>query len=136
MTLTDTGPLVALVNRNDPNHAACLTAARHLPAGPMVTTWPCVTEAMYLAHRGGGYPAQAALRRLKAAGRLAIHDLTADQVDRMAALMDAYRDRPMDLADASLVAVAEALALRRIFTIDGDFYFYRLADGSVLEVVR
>lgn len=136
MNLTDTGPLIALVNKNDPNHAACLTASKSLPSGPLVTTWPCFTEAMYLAHRGGGFPAQAALWRLKAAGRLTIHDLTADQADRMAMLMDTYRDRPMDLADASLVAVAESLALRRIFTIDGDFYFYRLADGSVLEVVR
>ena len=134
MNLADTGPLVALVNRNDPNHAACLAASKRLPSGPLVTTWPCFTEAMYLAHRAGGYPAQAALWRLKSAGRLEIHDLTADQVDRMDALMSTYQDRPMDLADASMVA--ERLALRRIFTIDSDFYFYRLADGSVLEVIR
>ncbi len=91
---------------------------------------------MYLCHRGGGYPAQAALWRLRAAGRLAIHDLTAGQADRMAELMQQYQDRPMDMADASLVAVTESLSLPRIFTVDGDFYFYRLADGSVLEVVR
>ena len=51
MTLTDTGPLVALVNRNDPNHAACVTATRRLPSGPLITTWPCFTEAMYLVPR-------------------------------------------------------------------------------------
>ena len=39
------------------------------------------------------------------------------------------------MADASLVAVAESLSLSRIFTIDSDFYFYRLAEGAVLEVV-
>lgn len=48
MTLTDTGPLVALINRNDPNHTACVEAAKRLHAGPLVTTWPCFTEAMYL----------------------------------------------------------------------------------------
>jgi predicted nucleic acid-binding protein len=53
----------------------------------------------------------------------------------MAALMAQYRDTPMDLADASLVAVAESLRLRRVFTIDSDFYVYRLADGSALEVL-
>ncbi len=136
VTLTDTGPLVALVNRNDPHHAGCLAASRRLPAGPLVTTWPCFTEAMYLAHRGGGYPAQAALWRLRASGRLTLHDLTPADTDHMAALMDKYRDTPMDLADASLVAVAESLSLRRIFTVDGDFYVYRLADGSALEVVK
>jgi predicted nucleic acid-binding protein len=41
----------------------------------------------------------------------------------------------MDLADASLVAVAETRLFRRVFTIDSDFYVYRLADGSALEVV-
>ncbi len=61
VTLTDTGPLVALVNRNDPNHAACVTATRRLPSGPLITTWPCFTEAMYIVFRAGGFPAQAAL---------------------------------------------------------------------------
>jgi predicted nucleic acid-binding protein len=41
----------------------------------------------------------------------------------------------MDLADGSLVVVAESRALRRIFTTDSDFHIYRLADGSRLEVV-
>ena len=51
-------------------------------------------------------------------------------------LMSQYRDTPMDLADASLMATAESLFMRRIFTLDSGFLFYLLADGSVLEVVR
>lgn len=89
-TLTDTGPLVALINRNDPNHRTCLNASRRLPAGPLLTTWPCFTEAMYLVHH---------------------------------------------LADASLVVVAESFNLQQVFTLDSDFYAYRLGDGSALEVV-
>src|SRR5205085_4199906 len=107
VTLTDTGPLVALINRNDPNHALCTTAAKRLPAGPLVTTWPCFTEAMYLVFRAGGFPAQAALWRLRTTGRLLLHDLSVAEVDRMVELMEKYRDRPMDLADASLVAASE-----------------------------
>ena len=42
----------------------------------------------------------------------------------------------MDLADASLVAVADSRSIRQIFTLDSDFYMYRLADGSTLEVIR
>ena len=61
MTLTDTGPVVALINRNDPNHALCTSATKQQPAGPLVTTWPCFTEAMYLLFRAGGYAAQDAL---------------------------------------------------------------------------
>ena len=135
MTLTDTGPLVALVNKNDPNHRRCLAATRRLPAGPFVTTWPCFTEAMYLVFQAGGYPAQAELWRWRTAGRLSLHDLTGSEMERMAALMDKYKDQPMDLADASLVAAAERLGLKRLFTLDSDFYIYRLADGSALECV-
>jgi len=40
------------------------------------------------------------------------------------------------LADASLMAVAESRGIRDIFSIDSDFYIYRLADGSVLNVIR
>ena len=135
MTLTDAGPLIALVNRNDPNHAACVAVARQLSFGPLLTTWPCFTEAMHLVYRGGGYPAQAALWTLRTTGRLTLHDLTEEETDRMAVLMDKYRDTPMDLADASLVTVAESRSLRRVFTLDSDFYIYRLADGSALDIV-
>jgi len=135
MTLTDTGPLVALLDADDSSHAACMAAAGRLPSGPLLTTWVCFTEAMYLLSSVGGYRYQAALWALCAAGRLALHDLTPAEADRMAMLMAQYRDTPMDLADASLVAVAESQGLRRVFTIDSDFYVYRLADGSALEVV-
>jgi uncharacterized protein len=53
----------------------------------------------------------------------------------MAILMAQYRDTPMDLADASLVVVAEIRNLNRVFTTDSDFYVYRLADGSALDVI-
>jgi predicted nucleic acid-binding protein len=135
VTLTDTGPLVALLNRNDPNHAACVDTAKALPSGPLVTTWPCFTEAMYLIYRAGGYTGQEALWRLVEAGRLVLHEAIAAEVGRMAELMAKYRDLPMDLADASVVAAAEQLGTRRVFTLDRDFHVYRFADGTAVEVV-
>ena len=51
-------------------------------------------------------------------------------LDRALELMAQYVDRPMDLADASLIAAAEALQTRRIFTLDRtDFSIYRLRRG-------
>ena len=42
--------------------------------------------------------------------------------------MKKYKDLPMDLADAALVAVAEREKIRRIFTLDRrDFEIYRPA---------
>jgi uncharacterized protein len=54
----------------------------------------------------------------------------------MDGLMAQYQNVPMDLADASLVAIAESREIRHLFTIDSDFYIYRLTDYSILEVVR
>ena len=67
-------------------------------------------------------------------GKLVLHQSTPEETARMAALMEQYRDLPMDLADASLVAAAERLGLRQVFTVDRQFYVYRLEDGSALEV--
>ncbi|WP_295888987.1 PIN domain-containing protein [uncultured Thiohalocapsa sp.] len=134
MTLIDTGPIIALINRNDPNHQRCIVATRTLPAAPLATTWPCFTEAMHLLRRAGGWPAQAELWRWQRHGRLVLYDL-GDLTRRTEDLMSAYRDTPMDLADASLVALAETIGERRIFTLDRDFYVYRMANGSAFEPV-
>jgi predicted nucleic acid-binding protein len=50
-------------------------------------------------------------------------------------MMKKYKDTPMDPADASLIAVAESMKFRQIFTIDSDFRIYRLSDGSALEMI-
>lgn len=135
MILTDTGPLIALLDKDDAHHTACVTAAKHLPSGPLLVTWPCFTEAMYLLGEVGGYFYQDKLWQLRAAQRLVLLDLTTTEVDRMAALMEKYQDTPMDLADASIVTVAENRSLHRVFTLDSDFHIYRLADRTALEII-
>ncbi|HMC89942.1 MAG TPA: PIN domain-containing protein [Gemmataceae bacterium] len=126
MILTDAGPLVALLDRGEVHHRACVACLADL-AGPMVTTWPAFTEAMYLIGNAGGWPGQAALWRLVEQNDLEVAAPTPDQHKRMRVLMDKYQDLPMDLADASLVAHAEEHGLRDIFTLDrADFQTYRL----------
>jgi uncharacterized protein len=90
---------------------------------------------MYLLYRAGGYPGQEALWRLIHARRLVLHGTIEAEVVGMAALMGKYRDLPMDLADASVVAAAQRLGTRRVFTLDRDFHVYRFRDGTAVEVV-
>jgi predicted nucleic acid-binding protein len=54
---------------------------------------------------------------------------------RARALMGQYRDLPMDLADATLVALAEERGLARIFTFGRDFRMYRLPRGKRFTIV-
>ena len=94
-----------------------------------------LTEAMCLLGKSGGHPYQAALWPLRSDGRLLLHDLTAVEIDRAELLMEKYGNFPGDLADASLVALAESLSHQRVFTLDRRFHIYRLADRSVLESI-
>ena len=135
MILTDASPLIALLDRDDFNHTKCFEAAKQIAAEPLLTTWPCFTEAIYLLGEVGGIHYQTELWKLPKARRLLFHDLSFPEIERMAVLMEKYQDLPMDLADASLIAVAETLSLNQIFTVDRDFDIYRLANGKALKII-
>ena len=136
MTLIDAGPVIGLIDLGDPSHKECLETARKLRIEEMATTWPCFVEAMYLLGSSGGFHWQERLWRIRREGRLRILETTEFEADRMSELMKIYQNVPMDLADASLVAVAESRGYTRLFTLDSDFYIYRLANGAVLEIIR
>jgi predicted nucleic acid-binding protein len=134
LILVDAGPLIAIIDRGEPDHRICMEALSSL-IGPMLTTWPALTEAMYLLGRAGGWPAQEALWKLLDRDDLQLIDLDESLLRRTRALMKKYLDVPMDLADATLVAAAEKLKLKRILTLDGDFRIYRLRGHRSFEVM-
>jgi predicted nucleic acid-binding protein len=124
--LVDAGPLVAVLDRSDPHHAACLDALRALPA-PLLTVWPALTEAIDLL--GSSWVAQRELLGYVTGGAVRILPLTEEDVPR-------YRDLPMDLADAALVRVAERERISRVFTIDRwDFAVYRPSRIGRFQIV-
>jgi uncharacterized protein len=131
--LADTGPLVALIDTADEDHAACRAFAPQ--TNFLLTTWPCLTEAMYILGRKFGFKQQRDLWHQVEIEAVVMHDSSAAEVTRMQQLMTQYQDLPMDLADASLVAAAEALNRTRIFTLDDDFKIYRLQDGRAFDIV-
>lgn len=134
MILVDAGPLVAIVDAGEADHARCVSALSDLTA-PMITTWPALTEAMYLLGGAGGWVAQKALWTLVERGELQAMDLDETAKNRTRTLMEKYRDLPMDLADASLFAAAEAIDLKRVFTLDSDFQVYRFKGRQRFEIV-
>ena len=57
-------------------------------------------------------------------------------IPRIRELMTKYADRPMDLADAALVRVAEREGIRKVFTVDrSDFSVYRLHGRVALAII-
>jgi predicted nucleic acid-binding protein len=124
LILVDAGPLVALVNADDQYHSRCVEALETFRE-PIATVWPPLTEAMYLL---ADQPrAQEALWEMLERGALELLGLDAGDAPRIRELMSKYANRPMDLADAALLRVAEREGIRKIFTVDrGDFSVYRL----------
>lgn len=134
MSLIDANALVNLVDQGQPRSAEFRTLFNALRR-PLVTTWPAFTEAMYLLFGIGGWPLERKLWDYILLGLICFHFPDEVEVQRMVELMEQYRDRPMDLADASLVVAAETLNDLSILTQDSDFYIYRYQDTRAFEVI-
>jgi predicted nucleic acid-binding protein len=129
----DAGPIIALINRRDPYHSSCKTAAEGL-GFPLFTVWPVVVEAYYVIESHNG-PADRVLHWLTA-GHLRLIDLRETEIRRMRQIIRKYSDLPMDLADAALVAACERMKIRRVFTVDKrDFMVYRPAHVSSFDIL-
>ena len=127
MILVDTGPLVALFDPQDGQHARCVKALKAI-GEPIMTTTPVLTEAFHML--GPASIGSDRLRDFIEAGGLAVWFFDRHALTRAFELMELYADHPMDLADASLVTAAEGLGTRRVFTIDrNDFETYRVRRG-------
>lgn len=130
--IVDAGPLIALFNPADRDHARCIGFLKQCGAA-LTTTWPVLTEAMHLLR----YSVDAQLRLLNwvERGGLSVVDLDPASIAGVTRLVDKYRDLPMDLADASVVLLALQTGCRDVMSIDSDFDLYRLPDGGRLNNV-
>ena len=126
MIITDAGPLIAILCRDDQHHESCANAL-HTISYPLASTWPVYSEAMHLLGLHLGWHGQDQLWKLVQQGHLVLRDLNdASHVQRMFDLMKRYRNVPMDLGDASLIVLAEVMDTTTIFTTDNDFLIYRM----------
>ena len=127
--LVDTGPLVALMNKRDRHHQQFVEYLKFFQ-GQLVTTWPVLNEITHHVPTGKAVEVMALVRD----GALEIIDLV-NAGRRIHDLMKKYADRPMDLADASLVWAAEHTGIEQVLTIDSDFAVFRLTNGRRLQVL-
>lgn len=69
--------------------------------------------------------------RWVARGGVALREIPADRISAVAALMERYADHPMNLADASLICLADAIGVTDIITVDqAGFDTYRTGTGK------
>lgn len=131
--IVDTGPLVAYFDRAERNHAWAVEQVRGLDA-PLLVCEPVLAEAMYLL--AASSRAHDALFALLENGALRIAFHIDDHIPDVRALLRKYRDRPMSLADACIVKMAELFDGHAVLTLDSDFAVYRKHGRQALELIR
>ncbi|MBS4095740.1 MAG: PIN domain-containing protein [Sulfuricella sp.] len=133
MVIADTGFWVALANRRDVFHGRARAALADLRE-PLISTWPVLTETCHLLVNRLDASAQLKFIASFAQGAFVAWGLDSAHAPRLHTLMTGYADLPMDLADASLVLLAEHLGHGRILSTDRrDFNAYRWKEHEPFE---
>lgn len=131
-TLIDAGPLIALFDNSDQYHEKAVSFLKR-NQGSFVTTWPVITEVSHMLD----FSPKTQINFLTWINRggLQIFDLEFHHLIRIIELTEKFNDVPMDLADGTLIVAAESKGIKKIATIDSDFYIYRDVRNKYLKNV-
>jgi predicted nucleic acid-binding protein len=130
--LTDSGPLVALLNHRDEHHEWAREQFKHFSA-PLLTCEGAITEATHM-RQFDGLPPSGVLELIERKIVSVKFDLESN-LDRVLSLMKKYADTPMDFVDACLVAMAEEKRDCRLLTLDSDFRIYRRFERQTIPLI-
>ena len=129
--ILDTGPLVALLNRDERLHSECLDFFKTF-RGLLISTEPVLTEALYLLNNSLKHQ-QKCIEFVQTAVQLIPSSRISLQ--RCSSLIEKYKDVPMDFADATLVVLAEEIQTQEIFTLDHrGFQIYRWGRNHTFKI--
>lgn len=131
--LLDTGAFVALLDRSERNHKRCVEFFNSF-RGKVYTTEPVLTETLYLLAPSA--KAQKACIEFILRGGATLVPQSSSSLARAATLMEKYQDIPMDVADATLVVLAEETGISEVFTLDvRGFQTYRVKGKKPLRIL-
>lgn len=125
--IADTGFFVACLCSRDKHHDRAIMLLKEVKVQrrELITTWPVLTEVCHLLYR---YSPELVVKFLKSfqQGAFEVYQLQLSDVGRMVTLVKKYDNLPMDIADASLVILAEEIGYGEIVSTDQrDFKTYR-----------
>ena len=130
--LTDSGPLVALLDRSDQYHAWAAEQFSHL-SSPLLTCEGAITEATHLLKDAGVPPWNVV--ELVEREIVTVHFNLGNHLNRVLSLMKKYAHTPMDFVDACLVAMREEKSDCRLITLDSDFRIYRRFERQTIPLI-
>lgn len=130
--LLDTGPLVAILHRDDRAHQRCIEVFKTFQ-GVLLSTEAVLTEAIYLLTSVPG--GQRACLEFFIRGAAVLVPATRKSLQRCQFLMARYEDVPMDFADATLVALGEESGIHEVLTLDRrGFETYRMGKRQTFRL--
>jgi predicted nucleic acid-binding protein len=130
--VVDTGPIVALLDADEANHAWAVERIEQLRP-PLLTCEAVLTEATFLIRRLGSDPGL--VIDLVSRGMLTVVGLFDDDADAIARLIRRYSSTPMSLADACLVRIVERTPNATLLTLDSDFRIYRQKGRRIIPLL-
>jgi predicted nucleic acid-binding protein len=113
----DTGPLLAALDADDPDHQRCAALVSTRDEDLAVPTLVLAELDYWLAKRGGGEAWLAFLDDVLA-GAYRVEPPTQADLERARALQDRYRDLALGIVDSTVLALVERLRESKLATLD------------------
>ena len=131
--LIDTGAILALLDKRDHWHTPCLHTLEQLRF-PLLTSEAVLTETFHLIRRSR--TEVDAVWALIRSGTITLAAIENRELSQINNLMNRYKDRPMDFADATMVHLAERESIQVVFTVDqNDFATYRIGGRRRFQII-
>ena len=118
----DSGPLIALFDKDDKYHKDALKFIKGLKA-ELISNYAVITEVTHLLDFSVNV--QIDFLQWVANGAIYIDNIIDKDLMQIIEFTKKYSDIPMDFADASIVALCDRLNIKHIASIDSDFTIYR-----------
>ncbi|MEA3554927.1 MAG: PIN domain-containing protein [Campylobacterota bacterium] len=121
-TIIDSGPIIALFDKSDKYHYQVLDFLQSFK-GELITSWAVITEVSHMLDFN--LNVQIDFLKWIEVGGIEVFDISQNEIANIRVMMEKYLDIPMDLADATLMYIANKENIKNIVSIDSDFDIYR-----------
>ncbi|MEA2050110.1 MAG: PIN domain-containing protein [Campylobacterota bacterium] len=133
-TIIDSGPIIALFDKSDKYHYKVLNFLQSFK-GELITSWAVITEVSHMLDFN--LNVQIDFLKWIEVGGIEVFDISQNEIANIRVMMEKYLDIPMDLADATLMYIANKENIKNIVSIDSDFDIYRtLKKQSLINLLR
>ncbi|MBL0708730.1 MAG: PIN domain-containing protein [Sulfurimonas sp.] len=121
-TLIDSGPIIALFDKSDKYHLQTIEFMKTF-TGELISSWSVITEVSHMLDFN--LKVQIDFLKWVELGGITLYEIDQNDISDIRVMMEKYLDIPMDLADASLIYIANKEKIKNIISIDSDFDIYR-----------